>query len=327
MRWDHIWNWETVPARLVSTTLLPLSWLYAVGWRSYAAVYQTGIKKRFVPNVPVIGIGALNVGGSSKTPLAIAIARILQKQGIQPVISASAYRSPSASQTTVIMPSDPINPKLHGDESTLIRKKLPETPLILGRDRVQAAKLAEELSADVLLLEDGFQHLPLARTIDIVSFDFTQNNRRCLPAGPLREPLSGLKRASATVSQNARNSTQKPHFVFERVFTEIKNIKSSAPLSTEWLKEKTINVACAIAQPNNFVETLQQLGAKIQNTLFLPDHATIETKLIQSNTPWIVTEKDAVKIDQPPDNVFELVMEIQFQQQETFSKWLIESLS
>jgi tetraacyldisaccharide 4'-kinase len=327
VRWDHIWNWETMPARLASTALLPLSWIYAVGWRSYAAVYQTGIKKRWIPDIPVMGIGALNVGGAAKTPLTIAIARLLEQQGLKTAISASAYGSPSASQTTVIMPHEPLVASKHGDEPALIRKKMPHIPLILGRHRVQAAKIAEKLSADVLLLDDGFQHLPLARTIDLVSFDATQKNRRCLPAGPLREPVAGLKRASATVSENQHHITEKPHFMYERVFVNLIQTKNAKTFPIEWLQDKTVNVMCAIARPNDFVKTLQKLGANIQYTHFLPDHAAIDTKQLHSDQPCIITEKDAVKINQPPDNVFELVMETHFQQQDALTKWLIENLS
>ncbi len=320
MHWSRVWNPETTSDWAISTALLPLSWLYGLGWRSYAAVYQLGLKRRRSFQIPILGIGNLEVGGTGKTPIAIAAARLFPGRRIG--ISSSAYGSPS-SKGASFAPLE-MAPRVHGDEACVIRSKLPDVTLILGRDRVAAAELAESVKMDLLILDDGFQHLPLARTSDMVIWNPDAKNRRLLPAGPFREPRSGVHRADGMFVSNERVD-DKPSFAFRRVFTDVKNTATGERFPTNWLSGQTISAACAIAKPDDFFRQLESLGANIDRRIALPDHSSLANFKWNSEALWVVTEKDAVKIS-PAANIYALEMDVEFCEQEALTDWLNRKL-
>jgi len=296
---------------------LPLSWLYGLGWRSYAAVYQLGLKKRRRFQIPILGIGNLEVGGTGKTPLTIAIARLFPGKRI--AISCNAYGSPS-SFDGAFAPSE-MNAALHGDEACLIRSKLPNAVLILGRDRVLAAQLAESVKLDLLILDDGFQHLPLARTVDMAIWNSNTRNRRLLPAGPFREPQSGIKRADGLFVAKE----QKGGFAFRRVFSGVRNIATGERFPTNWLSGQSISAACAIAKPEDFFRQLEAFGANLIRRIALPDHGNFSSVKWDAKDTWLVTEKDAVKIP-PAKSIYALEMDVEFCEQEALTDWLNRKL-
>jgi tetraacyldisaccharide 4'-kinase len=301
----------------VSTALLPFSWLYSLGWRSYAAVYQLGFKKRRQFNTPILGIGNLEVGGSGKTPVTIAVAKLLAGRPF--AISASAYGSVSSRGATFVPVGAPMSPDIHGDEPCLIRQKLPETPLILGRDRVRAAEIAEAMKI-ALILDDGFQHLPLARNADIVLWDDGRRNKRTLPAGPLREPVSGLRRASALLKQEGGGA-----FAYRRVFPQFTHLASGKKVGWEALRDHPVSALCAIARPDSFFDTLTSGGLKVTHSLALPDHDPLSQVTLDPSATWVVTEKDAVKLlqrDGLPAETYALEMNVQFCDEEALLSWL-----
>ena len=320
MHWSRVWNPETTTDWAISNALLPFSWLYGLGWRSYAAVYQLGLKRRRRFQIPILGIGNLEVGGTGKTPITIAIARLFPGKRI--AISSSAYGSTSSSAASfapVAMSAD-----VHGDEACLIRSKLPDVALILGRDRVVAAELAESAKLDLLILDDGFQHLPLARTVDMIIWNSGARNRRLLPAGPLREPQSGIRRADALFVTGER-AEDKPSFAFRRLFSGIRNIATSERFPTNWLSGQSVSAACAIAKPEDFFSQLEGFGANLDRRIPLRDHSGFAKMTWDSKDVWVVTEKDAVKIP-PAKNIYALEMDVEFCEQEALTDWLNRKL-
>lgn len=323
---QRVWELRTAKDRILSAALLPLSHCYAAGWMAYHSIYAVGLKKRKSFSVPVIGIGSLEVGGLGKTPVTIAIAKLLSESGVRIAISASGYPSP-ASARAKLAPEGQLDPSKWGDEPALIRVKLPDIPLIVGQMRTRAAAIAKSQGVDALLLDDGFQHLPLARKADLLLWDPDAPNRRCLPAGPMREPITGARRASAFLmdSEGTSPSTDKPVFRFRRELPSLRGLSGDSK-QAEWLKGRKVNALCAIGRPSNFFRTVQQLGAILERSVALRDHDVIRAKL-DGDLPWIVTEKDAVKLrSRPvaPKDVYALELDIKFDEPEKLKTWLIE---
>ncbi|MEJ5383444.1 MAG: tetraacyldisaccharide 4'-kinase [Fimbriimonadales bacterium] len=195
-RLEQLWR-ESPPAGLRG-----LAWLYALGWRAYAGVYRLGLKRRAQMPIPVIGIGSLWVGGVSKTPLTVAVARYLQALGVRIAALTHGYGGSCYRTGALLDPREYPDASIVGDEAVELRLALPDTPLAVGKWRVPMAQAAiERWSPDALVLDDGFQHLPLARALDLVLLpaESPLGNGYCLPAGPLREPPDGLRRADGVV--------------------------------------------------------------------------------------------------------------------------------
>jgi tetraacyldisaccharide 4'-kinase len=151
-----------------SWVMLPLAGLYALGWMSYELMYKLGIKRPQQPHSPIVCIGNLRVGGSGKSPVVIHVAQVLQGQGREVVIGCNGYRSPRQEGAS-LAPAGPLDPREWGDEPAMIREALPDVPLVVGRKRVDAAALvAAHHPGAVLLMDDGFQHLPLRKDVSIV---------------------------------------------------------------------------------------------------------------------------------------------------------------
>src|SRR5581483_556871 len=153
---------------------------------------------------PVVSLGNLTVGGSGKTPLLAFTARKLAARGWKPGILTRGYGRQSQSPCVVLEPAPDRqpDPRESGDEPALLAQKLPNVPIVVSADRYKGGRLAEErFPVDVLLLDDGFQHLALARDVDIVLMDATEDwsAQSLLPAGRLREPYSALERAHLIV--------------------------------------------------------------------------------------------------------------------------------
>ncbi len=320
---QRVWELRTPTDRALSAALLPVSYLYALGWLTYSSVYALGLKKRFSPSIPVIGVGNLEVGGLGKTPCAIAIARLFEREGVRVGVSASGYGSPAA-QAAQLAPAGPLSPREWGDEPSLIRSKLPDLPLIVGRRRVLAAQIAEKEGLGALVLDDGFQHLPLGRVADLLLWDPDGPNRRCLPAGPMREPTLGAKRATAVlIGDDGDPPYDMAAFRLRRVFTGLVSL-TGEQLPVEWLAGRELRALCAIGRPRAFFETLRKLGARLVDEVALADHDPLDRDL-PPGAPWIVTEKDAVKLrGRAPANpeIYALQMDIEFTEEEKLAEWL-----
>lgn len=326
---EDVWELRTPTDRLISALLLPASWLYGFGWESYEAIYRLGLKRPFRPEFRTIAIGNLQVGGLGKTPLTLACARLLERSGVRVAISASGYGSPAWNSGVVVEPREAADAGAVGDEAALIRTKLPDVPLLVGRDRVWAAQTAARYQPTILLLDDGFQHLRLARDADLVIWDPNSANKRCLPAGPLREPVGGLKRAAAIATwvsecKPVEGDSQKPTFTFVRRFTGVRGLRTDEHRTIESLKGWRVNALCAIARPERFYAALRELGCELATTVALKDHDSMDGPM-PSEGDWIVTAKDAVKLERRDDiggNWFVLEMDTYPCEEEALLSWL-----
>lgn len=296
-----------------------------MGWLVYAGVYSVGLKRRKKFPIPIVGVGNLEVGGLGKTPVSIEIARMLSSAGLQVAVSASGYGSP-ASEAATLAPAGELEPSRWGDEPALIRAKLPDVPLIVGRRRTLAAEIAFREGFDALVLDDGFQHLPLGRTVDFLIYDPLAVNRRCIPSGPMREPTIGARRATAVLigSEHGESVFGLPDFRFRRRFTGLVS-HSGEKLPLDWLSGRSVHAVCAIARPIGFFDALAELGANLVSKTSFKDHDALNREL-PSGAPIVVTEKDAVKLRRGSMPFYALEMDVEFDDKEAVESWLLEKL-
>jgi tetraacyldisaccharide 4'-kinase len=252
--------------------------------------------------VPVIVVGNLIVGGAGKTPTVIAVVALLRRHGYTPGIVSRGHGG-SGGGTLEVGSQTPAS--LCGDEPKLLWHRT-RAPVVVGRDRVAACRalLRRHARVDALVLDDGLQHLAMARNAQVIVFDERgAGNGWLLPAGPLRETLGRHPPPRSVVLYNAAAPTTPwPGSVARRAFGGIVELgawwrgESARPRVLESLRGRRVLAAAGIARPQRFFEMLVEQGLRF-DPLPLPDHFNYV------RLPWpadaadiIVTEKDAVKI-------------------------------
>lgn len=318
-------NPETAREKLAVSMLSPIAFAYGVG--SYVRLwsYATGCIKRKRASVPVISVGNVTVGGTGKTPVVIDLAKRLIAAGRKPAILSRGYRRKSKSEWTLV--SDGRGQfafaEESGDEPLMIARRVPEAVVLAGAKRVSTAEIATaEFGCDVLLLDDGFQHIRLMRDLDIVLVDYNDNPERdsLLPAGRLREPLGALNRAGAIIitrvpsqpdddrlsllrSQLRRHA---PEAAIGALRFRAKGLRSEdETFSLEKLSGERITAFSGIARPESFRKELTRLGFNVESFRAFPDHHWYSEKDInailkgmdRNAVRWaITTEKDMIKL-------------------------------
>lgn len=292
MHLSERWSSNEPGDRIVRYLLAPLSWLYALGWQIYLGIYRFGIKRAKRPHQPVFCVGNLVTGGTGKSPVTIYLARLIREMGHEVVISASGYGSPAA-EAARLAPQGPLKASEWGDEPAMIRALLPDVPLIVGRRRVLAGELCHQHFPDaVLLMDDGFQHLPLHKDFTFL-LDPPRDNRFCLPAGPYREPHGNRRRADMIL--------EGPFSVLPRPLTfELTDGSKVDPLNSK------VGVLCALAEPAGFLTALTQAGVQLEGEpRLLPDHDPLDAGNLfdglPPGLPIVVTMKDWVKVRERSD--------------------------
>ncbi|HEY5649582.1 MAG TPA: tetraacyldisaccharide 4'-kinase, partial [Nitrospiria bacterium] len=183
--------------------LRPLSAIYSGLQRVRAWSFKTGIRQSAAPGRPVISVGNLVLGGSGKTPAVIWLAERLLAEGKKPAVLSRGYGRRAASPLAGSVGGDSaLNPEEFGDEPAMMAARMPAVPVVVCADRLAAANYAEKHAhPDVFILDDGFQHLRVRRSLNILILDSINpfGNGRVFPAGSLREPVSAMKRADAVI--------------------------------------------------------------------------------------------------------------------------------
>jgi tetraacyldisaccharide 4'-kinase len=278
--------------------LAPLSWVYASVVRSRNARFDKTAPHRL--RWPVISVGNLSVGGAGKTPLVIALARLLQNEKYQIDVLSRGY---GRSQNTVERVDPAGSAAQSGDEPLLIAQRA-DVPVYVGASRYEAGLLAEsdlaEEGSHVHLLDDGFQHRQLARDIDIVLLHRSDLQQRLLPAGRLREPLSSLSRADVIVlRQEDEELTAQLRRYANR---DCRFLLVHRKLTLASTPQKAL-AFCAIARPAEFFQALTTAGVGITERVAFRDHhrytlADMErlAALGKHCDAFVTTEKDSVKL-------------------------------
>jgi len=310
-RWED-WLFAQKPGFFGELARSPLWALSGIYWLAVKA-RLLGYKKGFFPsekiNLPVISVGNLSLGGSGKTPLVIWLAEKLSQRGLKPAVSIRGYRSQAEKSLVVLTPGSPSpSPILVGDEARLIFQKLESVPVLVGRDRVEAGRKAGELGAELLILDDGFQHLRLKRDLDLVLIDSRRNifKEKLFPRGRLREPLSELKRAGVLIFSRAeeepgwRRELERFH-PQAKIFKMCYQVKNSGELAG-----KRAFAFAGIAHPQDFFQLAQRVKINLVGSWSFSDHhlykekevRQIEKKAKEKGAEILLTtEKDAVRLE------------------------------
>lgn len=312
------------PAR-VRGCLIPLSWVYGAIVRLRAWLYGAGILPRHRLPCRVISIGNLTVGGTGKTPVAIFVVSALIEKGYRVGVLSRGYRR-SGTQAMVLV-SDGRNvlvgPEEGGDEPVLIGRRCPQAVVAVGADRVRLGRwVLSQRPLDVLVLDDGFQHLRLARDVDLLLLDAGARTSldRLLPAGRLREPLTAASRASAWVVTRSEHEEAtreilsslakagvppRPMVRLRFVPETVLDLQGRATEPLSCLKRRRAVIVCALANPTAFRRAVEDLGVQVLDACMWPDHhaytsadaaRVLETAGRGEADLVLTTEKDAVKL-------------------------------
>jgi tetraacyldisaccharide 4'-kinase len=278
--------------------LAPLSWLYgaAVGLRRGA--YSRGWLASHRVARPVIVVGNLTVGGTGKTPLAVWLAQALRERGYRVGIVSRGYgRSEDAPRT--VGPED--DWRVVGDEPLLLRRHS-GCPTLVGADRVAAANALVEQGVDVVLADDGLQHLRLARDFELVVVDGARGfgNERLLPAGPLREGVARLASADAIVVNGAAEHHSirnvQPVFEMRLELGDAIALAGGEARPLDRFRGELVHAVAGIGNPGRFFRELRSRGIEPVEHPFADHHPFTASDLdFGDRLPVLMTEKDAVK--------------------------------
>jgi tetraacyldisaccharide 4'-kinase len=308
------------------------SYLYEYGVRLKLALYNIGLKKKEKLDCCVISIGNITVGGTGKTPTAQKMADLIKRMGYRVVILNRGYRSHWDKEIGVVSDGNKIFMTAYeaGDEAYLMAKTLPGIPVVIGKNRAITGKYAvEKLNAEVIIMDDGYQHWHLERDLDVVLVDTLNmfGNGCVLPRGMLREPLENLDRGdlflltktdqSSVLSRMQLRKTIERYNAKAPVVESVHHPKNFVEIA-DWykgitqnhmdlseLEGKDVMVFSAIGNPSSFEQTLSSIGLNIKEAVRYPDHhdyGMLEMQYIserassQNAVAMITTSKDAVKI-------------------------------
>lgn len=320
---------------LLAEVLRPISYCYGLGAYARLITYSSGLASRRSAAVPVVSVGNITVGGTGKTPLTIDLAERLSSAGLKVAILSRGYGRKSKGLQVVADGSGAplISVEEAGDEPFLIAQAVPEAVVIVCSSRLQSAQFAvHQFAAQVIILDDGFQHIKIRRDFDLVLWDFNDKPDKAMlvPSGRLREPLGGLSRASDIVITKVPENGAEAEV--ERLTVELAQLAPQAniyscrfapayltgyardgqlaqPIKLTELAGKKVYSLCAIARPEGFLRVLADLGVVPVRVRQFADHhwfssaqmSEIEADFIASGADLLVTtEKDLVRMTLSP---------------------------
>lgn len=290
MRIDSLW-YKPNPLRYL---LLPFTVLYRLTIRLRRYAYASGLIRTGHLPVPVIVVGNITVGGTGKTPFVIWLVDYLRKRGFRPGVISRGYGGQSESWPQAV--SGTSDPSQVGDEPVLIAQQT-AVPIFVGPDRIAAAEalLDAHPTCSIIVSDDGLQHYALGRDIEIVIIDGQRGfgNGLCLPAGPLREPITRLRDVDIQISNGTQRDQAFTMHLQPRAFCSL-DTNENLPLDA--FSGKKVHAAAGIGNPDRFFSSLRSLGCDVVEHPF-PDHAAFSEEDFDfvDNAPIIITEKDAVK--------------------------------
>ncbi|MEZ5345049.1 MAG: tetraacyldisaccharide 4'-kinase [Pyrinomonadaceae bacterium] len=307
--------------------LSALGWLYGKIIDTRNSHYEKGTLKSFSLGAPTISVGNITVGGTGKTPLVSVIAKLLAERGEKVCIISRGYKRENEKELVVVSDGKKIltDVKKAGDEPfELARKLLGKTIVISDSNRIRAGRFAKEnFDTTAFILDDAFQHLRVKRDLDIVVIDATNpfGNKKTLPSGTLREPLSNLRRADLIVMTrtnlvedvgNITNEIRQHNEECEIITakSQISNISEIFDFHSgnrsDLVKPGGSAISfCALGNPGNFFQQLKNEGILPAATKAFPDHHDYRQKDIDllsslasdySADHFLTTPKDAVKL-------------------------------
>lgn len=309
--------------------LVGISYLYGMGVRFRIWLYKKGIFKQKTLPCFVISVGNIVVGGAGKTPMAIYVANVLKGMGKQSVVISRGYKGKYKTDAVIVSDGDRIfsNAETSGDEPVMMAQRR-AFPVVVGKDRFKAGmKAIDAFSPDVIILDDGFQHLKLKRDLDLLLLDYLSplGNNRFLPAGRLREtPQISAQRADALIFTRSPEKSENSggikdiqrHFpgcpwfkTFHEPFV-FKQIVHGAGLKdgitdVADLKGKKALLFSGLAKNSSFNRSMTESGVNVLDHLEFKDHYRYkDADVLMINTSAkrvgadviLTTEKDWAKL-------------------------------
>lgn len=277
--------------------LIPFSFIYKGIISLRRLLYQHGIKKTTSFPLPIIVVGNITVGGNGKTPLVIYVIELLKHHGYKPAVVSRGYGAKADYYPCQVKGHS--DPAMVGDEPVLIARRT-GVPVMVDPDRVQAVrKIVEKTNCNVIVADDGLQHYALNRDIEIsvIHGNKGYGNGYCLPAGPMREPISRLETVHFMVTSKPSRSDE---YAMEINYLNFINLNDlGRKVEAAHFKNQTIHAVAGIASPDRFFKALRALGLNIIEHAF-PDHYQYvrEDLNFGPDAVLIMTEKDAVKCAQ-----------------------------
>jgi tetraacyldisaccharide 4'-kinase len=323
---EQIKNKKRVKYFLKSILFAPLSFTWEWVYRIRRSFFEYGVFKKTTFKVPVISVGNLSFGGTGKTPTIIWLADWMISHGLTPVVLTRGYKGQLEHSSGLLKSGQKfrLNPFDYGDEPLMISNKMSRGAVIVGKKRKDnLLKYFSEVKPDVVLLDDGFQHLQIHRSFNIVLFDATMpmNLYKVAPLGYLREGFSALKDADAIIITRADMVTSQKLEKLKSSLSEhfhhnppmaltsyrplgVFDVHDKYIFSNHQLKGlKAIGVT-AIASPESFYRYLESFGVELTERVSFPDHYfftpedvnDLLIKASQQSAIIICSEKDMVKI-------------------------------
>lgn len=313
--------------------------LYELAVRLRVAAYETEYRKPKRLDAVVIAVGNITLGGTGKTPMVASIARYIKSEDHLVAILTRGYGRKSTGMRTLgtarsISTGDASSThtgtdvghsyREFGDEPIMLSRALPDIPIVINKDRYEGGQWAiNKLGAEVLVLDDAYQHLAIARDLNILLIDATDTfgGFEMVPFGRLREPLYAIKRADAVIitradrpfDQGQTNAIIK-HFCGDKVpvmhmcsfIARLRHLQTGEEYDTNQFAGWNAAVMCGIGNPRAFADDILQIGINIVSENFFPDHHPFKqedldraTKAAQDAGADLIltTEKDAVRIE------------------------------
>lgn len=296
------------PPTWLNYVLLPLSLLYGLLVRAWHLAFDLGLRRPVrVEGATVVSVGNLVVGGAGKTPVVMHLANEAVRRGFKVAVLSRGYgrraKGLRSFDAGALPPVDEV-----GDEPRLIARRCPGVTVWVGADRVALARAAVAAGANLLVLDDGFQHRRLARDFDVL-VDGGQGNGWMLPAGPLREPASGRKRATHVWGRDGAPGAIEARHVVTRVLSP-----EGEPIS---LSGKPVVLLLGVARPDLVARSVEALGARIVARHLRPDHhvftqgelAAARSEAQAQRALLVTTQKDAERL--PEKSACVLVLEVE----------------
>jgi tetraacyldisaccharide 4'-kinase len=330
--------------KLVQAVLIPLSLLYGlVVWLRNKG-YDLRLLKTYRASVPVISVGNLTAGGTGKTPVVDLLLKEFTRLGYRPAIVSRGFGGSFAGDVGVVSDGQlRMSAAEAGDEPFLLARRNPTALVVVAKRRGKGIKHAmSSLGADLILLDDGFQHRAVERDADLVLLDGTQplGNGLPLPAGLLREFPSSLERADLLLFTRTRGGEPflcqgKPAWNSRHRLAEQVVSLAGERVELEKLAGKRTLAFAGIADPEPFFRALEMLGLQVEKTISFADHQSYDPKTLaelraaaEGFDLLVTTEKDAVKLSPDEFSVpcYQVPLNIEINQKESFLAALQEKI-
>ena len=305
---------QSIRSSLLYWGLCPLSFFYGLVMRLRSKFYRVGLKSSYRASVPVISVGNIVTSGTGKTPMVDFLSRHISGLGVRCAVVSRGYGGNYRQKVARVVDADGtarMTAAESGDEPYLLARRNPGVPVYVARKRRLGVQAAERDGVQLILLDDGFQHLAVHRDVDIVLLDEKRpfGNGRLLPAGILREPRSALQRADMVVMTRSGPEMRGPLNYNGPVLRSrhqldktIKTLDGSVVPETDY-RGKSCLAFAGIARPKEFFQSLGDFGFSNIEGIPLSDHQEynqdILNRLLRScdnHDLLITTEKDAVKL-------------------------------